>query len=355
MEPDIFPRDARRRAHPLIHRLLIAATLILATAGPTAAADVITLDNGDRVSGDFQSWKGGKITIKTGYSKDLSLPVARIAGFATDGPVTLKLQGGGYISGVLRSPYRGAVTVSGPRGAQTGAITLADVVEAYPGTEVPRGFKWRGNVNLGASLRTGNANTKSLHIDGEVVGRATDDRISIRGNFNREIDDGSRTEDDFRLIGQHDHFVEKKTYFYSNAKLERDTLADLQLRTTIGTGIGWQIYESDRMNLSVEGGPAYVDENLVMAEDEHFIAGRWAVNFDHKIWNDTWVFFHRHEGTIAFQSPTSVFINSSTGVRVPLSQHLTLTAQADVDWDSDPPGDAGRSDTTWLLTVGYRW
>jgi hypothetical protein len=80
---------------------------------------------------------------------------------------------------------------------------------------------------------------------------------------------------------KYDHFFTKKWYGYSNATAEQDEFKDLDLRATLGVGAGYQFIESDPTNLSLEGGLSYVNENYIIAEDNSFAAGRWALNFDH--------------------------------------------------------------------------
>jgi putative salt-induced outer membrane protein YdiY len=61
---------------------------------------------------------------------------------------------------------------------------------------------------------------------------------------------------------------------------EHDQFADLDLRSTVGTGPGYQFFESEALNLSVSAGPAWVDEDFDEAEDEDYAAGQWLFSYD---------------------------------------------------------------------------
>ncbi len=61
---------------------------------------------------------------------------------------------------------------------------------------------------------------------------------------------------------------------------EKNDFKDLSLRSTIGTGAGYQFYESELTNLFLEAGLGYVNNDYITAVDSDTIAGRWAVSFD---------------------------------------------------------------------------
>ena len=187
---------------------------------------------------------------------------------------------------------------------------------------------WSGNLNIGAAVHSGNTDSKSFHIDASTVARAEKDRIRARAEFNRETDSGLRTEDNFTVAAQHDRFVSgQKLFFYTSGKLENDDIAQLDLRTTLSTGLGYQFIESERTNLSVEAGPAFIMEQFANSPNEESIAGRWAVIADHYVWKRRLQMFHRHEGTVDVENSDDILIDSSTGLRVFVQDGLNMTLQ----------------------------
>lgn len=332
--------------------IFVYAVLLL-SAGPLAA-DTLTLRNGDRLTGEVVLLKDGVLSFRTGYADLLKIAAGEIAGLETDGLVTVRYDGGGYSTGRLSSAKDGTVTVAGARGGSP-RVAVEDISEIHPGSEIPRGFRWSGRANFGATQRSGNTDTRSVHVDAAIRGRAEKDRLRLEGSMNKEFDRSKRTQDDFSLFAQHDRFVSKALYLYTNVKFAGDDLQDLNLRTSIGTGAGWQVVESKRTNLSLEAGPTYVNENFETGTDRDYVAGRWAVIFDRYVWEEIAQFFHKHEGTVDLEQAGNVLIDSSTGVRFPLSDGFNFTIQADVDWDSEPEPGVSSTDKTYLLTAGYSW
>lgn len=344
-----------RNSNPMTGRPRTWLLCILVAVVPgLASADTLILRNGDRVTGEIADFRDGALHFKTEYAGSLTIPARNILALATDRLVTLRYTSGGYTTGILVASPEGTVRLQGSSGTQTRPIRFREISRIYPGTDVRRGLDWSGSANIGATERSGNTDNRSWHVDSTIEGRGEEDRVRLEGEFNREITEEATTQDNFLISAQHDHFATRRTYFYTNAKLEQDQLQNLALRTTVGTGAGHQVIETARTKLSVEAGPAYIHEDLETGTDRGFVAGRWAVNFEYRPW-DFATLFHRHDGKVEIDNAGNTFIDSTTGVRFPLSDGFMLIARADIDWDSEPPPEATSMDKTFLLTVGYHW
>lgn len=87
---------------------------------------------------------------------------------------------------------------------------------------------------------------------------------------------GLETESNWIAYMKYDHFVTRKWYAYTNADFQNDKFKDIQLRSTLGIGTGYQFIESEKTNLSLEGGLTYVQTDFIVAPDDDYPAGRWA-------------------------------------------------------------------------------
>ncbi len=133
------------------------------------------------------------------------------------------------------------------------------------------------------------------------------------------------------------------------ADFQKDKFSDLNLRASLGGGLGYQFWETDVKNLRFEAGPAYVLEDFIEGEDRNFAAARWAVFFDYWLMPEHLQFFHDHEGLLSFDDVGDILVRSHTGFRVPVWGGLNLTAQIDVDYDTEPT--AGTEDTDiWAIS-----
>jgi len=204
--------------------------------------------------------------------------------------------------------------------------------------------------------------------------RGRDDKVKFGGQYNY-ADDSSTDKvtnqketklsaRNWQLFGQYGHYFTDKWYAYANGLFTNDRFQDIKLRSVFGAGVGYQFFETEDLNLSLEAGPAYenvdyYDYSLDCSafnpcdplEDKSGMAGRWALNYDQFIFNRTVQLFHFHEGVYS----TGVFIRSGTGFHVPIWNGLQFTNQVQVDYNSDPAPGRESVDTRYLFSAGYGW
>ena len=235
-------------------------------------------------------------------------------------------------------------------------IPIAKLRYINPSADVSgEGVKVVGHINAGYSSSSGNTDTKKLYLDTEVVARTLQNRYTLGAHATRSEDSGVETESNWLGYMKYDHFLTKKWYASANGNFENDKFKDIRLRSTLGLGTGYQFLESPRANLSLEGGLNYVDTDFYAGVDDDYPAARWAVKFDHLLFNTQLQFFHAHEVYVGLDNVSKTFLRSQTGLRVPLYKNLNATAQYNVDWDNNPTAGRVKTDKTALLTLGYSW
>ncbi|MEA3230479.1 MAG: DUF481 domain-containing protein, partial [Thermodesulfobacteriota bacterium] len=116
---------------------------------------------------------------------------------------------------------------------------------------------------MGIIQESGNSDTDNTRIDADFVARTEKSRFGIGGEFNREKSDEITTVNNWKAYCNYDYFISQKWFWYALSLFEHDDFKDLDLRSTLGTGIGYQVFESDLLNLSFSAGPAYIDENFI--------------------------------------------------------------------------------------------
>jgi putative salt-induced outer membrane protein YdiY len=163
-----------------------------------------------------------------------------------------------------------------------------------------------------------------------------------------------KVKENWNSLVKYDHFVSERWFWFNSASFESDDFKDLDLRSAIAAGIGYQFFESDDRILSVEFGPSYIDENFIEAEDDQFFGSRWAVNYEQRLWNGLWL-YHTQEGLLGLESTDDLTIRARTGLRMNVTERIIARVQTAVDWDRSPPPDSDSTDLQHTLTVGYRF
>lgn len=333
------------------------AALVAWTLSCAALADTVTLRNGDRITGKVVRKENENLVFKTPYAGDIKIRWLDIAGLRTDEPVQVMLNDETSLSATFTpAETPGQVTLKAGDIIRTAPIDLDKIAYINPSPEISgKGVRFTGRVNIGLTATSGNSETENLYVDAEMVARTKTNRYTVGATAQRSSEDGNETADRTTLYSKYDHFLTEKRYLYTNASFVQDEFKDLNLRSVLGAGVGHQFFESKRTNLSLEGGLTFVNEDFINADDDQYLAARWALNYDRYFFKDRLQFFHKHEGLQSLENSEDLLIRSETGVRVPLTENLNTSVQVNAEWDNSPPPGTEDTDLTYLLNVGYNW
>ncbi len=338
-----------------LHALTAAFALPFAFA-QASHADTLITKAGDRLSGSVVDLQGDVLTFETSYAGKIPVKWSEVASLETTGTAKFKLRDGTVMQAQAKAAAESTVVLRSGEMITTAPIALTDVAYINPPPEVTgEGLSMSGRVNLGFSANRGNTDNNQLMYDVEGVARGIDNRITIGAMGEQKDENGAETARNNRAYLKYDHFYHKRWYGYANTSFEEDRFRDLNLRATIGVGTGYQFVESELRNLSLEGGVTYVNEDFDIGEDEGFAAGRWALRYDQFLFGTTTQFFHVHEGLVSVEEPKDFLWQSQTGLRFPLVTNLNATIQYNIDYDNEPSGDAKKTDSAYIMSVGYEW
>jgi len=334
----------------------IAGGLLLAVSG-TAFADRVQLANGDIVSGNLIEKTIDSVVIKTVYAGEIKIKRSKVVSITTDGPHRVLLHDGQQVDGMLVIDEKGELLLQTPDQSTpvVGGLDAIASITAIPSDEPPQ-YKWRGNVTVAGEVKTGNTQTDKFNADARTVAEKKGiDRYTFSAGLIREESENSLTTEQYRLGGKYDRFFMKQWYGYVGAAFEQDKFKDIDLRSIVSAGSGYQFYDEDELRVALEGGLSYTDENYVIEEDSSYAGFNWGFNWEQTFFDKHLNFFHRHRGNQGFDESDNLIINANTGVRIPIASGISATAQYDLDWDRSPPDDAESTDHTYSFGVGYDW
>ena len=83
------------------------------------------------------------------------------------------------------------------------------------------------------------------------------------------------------------------------------------------------------MNLNLDAGILYVDENFDVAPDYDYRALGWMFSFDRFLVPDRVQFYHRDNGLLDVSDSDNLTINSWTGFRFPLYRGIVASTEAE--------------------------
>ncbi len=326
---------------------------ILLLAIEPVLADQVNLKNGDRLTGKFISMQEGKLIFDTSYAGKITIQWSEVINIITDTPVNVMLPDGSLLKGILTPVEKGKMQLQTEKIEEAVYLDLTNITSIY--IKAPPAVKFNVRVNVGINVSKGNTDTETYHFDGEAVARTKKNRYTVGGAFNAEYTDKDKTADNSLGYMKYDHFLTKKLYLNTNASFEKDRFKDLNLRTTIGLGLGYQFFETELTNLSTEAGLAYINEDFDEADDDSYPSGRWAINFDRYLFDKFVQFFHNQSGFVSLEDSSDIFLRTRTGFRFPFYRGFNLTMQYDFDWDNLVPPDRDEVDQRYILSLGYQY
>jgi putative salt-induced outer membrane protein YdiY len=254
---------------------------------------------------------------------------------------------------VLEATEDGRHTLVLEKDKESVPVALADIKKLTPQKAESDKLELQISANIGLKYETGNTEKETYHIDGRLVARKRQQRLTFGVEYDNEYNNNKQTKNKMLASAKYDYFFRYPWYAYGKTSYEFDEFKDLNLKLDIGPGLGYQFYESELMNLSLEAGPSFVRQDFKSEPRRNYFAGRGAINFDRWFFNKIFQYFLFGEGFANPNDEDDRFVRVRTGLRFPLGWGFRLTTQYNLDWDSNPPDGIDATDQKVLFTMGY--
>jgi len=236
------------------------------------------------------------------------------------------------------------------------ATALAAAVHA-PGA-APTDPKWTGSITAGAMLSSGNSEMRNANATADAEYKRTKDRITLGflWNFAEDKSTGSWNITDRKTTARakYDYFLTEKTYALAQTSAESDLAADLDLRTTLGVGLGRQILDDEEWKFGAEGGLSLINENYGSSPNDSYLAARGAYN---ATWNlsKMWQFGQMLEVFPSLENIDDFNAHVDTRAKASLTESMFGQVQWLYDFDNTPATGHDRVDNRLVLTVGWKF
>jgi len=313
-------------------------------------ADEIILENGDRITGTVLKVEGEILILTTDYCEPIKIKKDKIKRIMTKEPVDVYLDSGEILKGMLSSNEDGSITVEPTEAREATVIDWGKVSAINPSPVKPP--KLKGNVAVGANMQSGNTKHTSASVGAKAVRKTEQDRVSLNFLHNYAQEDGEMTTRNTYGSLKYDYFFVKSLYGYAGVELLNDTFRDLNLRTVVGPGIGYQIWDDQIKSLLFEIGVSFFSEDRKENEDDNWITGRLGSSFSLQIIkgivlsNDI-IVYPSLEDTGEYQLRNEASLTSSLGAK------WALKFTNIFEHDSDPPEGVKNNDLYWIMALQY--
>jgi putative salt-induced outer membrane protein YdiY len=329
--------------------------LLMCTAA-SAYADELLMKDGSRLLGKVVKKENGTLEFETAFAGVIKVQWAEVSELSVDEPVTIMLENEETTrAAIIRNTEQATLLETAPD-EPASSIEPGQLAFINPAPwRMGKGVRWTGRVNLDLKSQRGNTDKDEFDADAQTELRRKQDRFTLQAQFEKDKDDGTVTDENWTLLNKYDYFLSKKWYWGGVLLLEHDKFADLDLRTSVGPHIGYQFFESTAMNLNVDTGILYVDENFDEAEDNDYWSFGWLFNFDRFLVPERVQFYHRHNGLLDVSDSDNLTVNTWTGFRFPLYMGIVASTEAEIEYDGGAPGNVDKTDKTYRVKLGYQW
>jgi len=337
--------------------LIVLACLVLLVQ--ISQGDEIRLKNGDRISGKIQHLVDGKLSFKADAAGPVTVDLSDIQTLSSDDPIEVNLKDKTGFMQKVSSAEPGRFAIEGSESMKAQEFAVADIVSINPPVKpIP---KWTGDIAVGITSTHGNTKTEMISANANFSKRTEKDRTTASTDYAKGEQEDPDTgedvtiEDWWRAKGKYDYFFSKKMYGYIDGRYEKDAIAELDRRTIIGLGAGYQWIESDDMNFSTEFGLASLYEKYDNQTDSNSeITLQLGYNFDKKLRKNI-KFVRDLTYYPSIDKVSDYYLTTTAGVRADFSETFFLTAKAIMNYDATPAIGAHKTDVKYFLGLGYRF
>lgn len=257
-------RHRSRRVH------LAAAFLVIAldvSFSPVLFAqpktDVVTLANGDRITGEVKRLDRGRLEFSTDDAGTLYLEWDKLVSVMATRIVEVVTGDGRRFLGSLERADRRMLAVSSPGG--TTALSMAEVTIIRP---IGASFwsKLDGSVEAGFTY-TRSSGVAQLNVNSDTVYQkpASKARLTASLTVTQTEDDPGR-DDRGSLEASYLHYPWRRWFITGAGRFERNESLGLALRSQLGAAIGPRLINSNRAQMTCGAGLAVNDERGVDVE-----------------------------------------------------------------------------------------
>jgi hypothetical protein len=189
-----------------------------------AFADELVFNNGDKLTGTVVQLAGGKVTFKSAVAGEVTIE----AGHARIGERDFVL---GDIRGIN-----------------------------------PPQARWGGKASLGLSVISTTNHNDRIDFLLSLARTGAKDRIAIDSAYFFARTDGDTTTNNWFINGDYNFARRGRIYVFANGRLEQDRIQDLDLRSILGSGLGYIASERPDFSFRGEGGLAVAPSPAASSE-----------------------------------------------------------------------------------------
>jgi len=345
-------------------------TLLVLFVGLTgnSFADVVTLKNGDRVTGTLETVKGGTLKLKSDILGELTIPMDKVATYSVEKPVAVIIKGQEPVEGNLELTPSGDWQVKAKGQEQTFKAATVDTIMPEDEYEklivaAPKPWQaWKGSINVGEGLQQGDQQTNTFTGTINAIRERPDAPVfqrHFRTNFGLATLLSHATENDSTVTSRtlsanlrQDYLFTPTDFFFGLAQADHVSTQGIYLRQTYGGGFGKDVVSRPHTTFSLIGGVTYQQQKFFNGELDQAAYGlvgeKLGEQFNKRMRLDNTFNFYPN-----FSQGGEYRFDTTTTFSIKISTHFSLNASVIDLYLSNPPVGSKTNNVTFSTGLGY--
>ncbi|MBL4769774.1 MAG: DUF481 domain-containing protein [Planctomycetes bacterium] len=215
---------------------------------------------------------------------------------------------------------------------------------------------WKGKVTVSLSSTDGNASEKGAYADLKMAKELENgNRLSVSAFWTfRQSKAAGITQRTSSLETKYDVAINDASYYYGIATAESKLESDLDLRWSVGVGLGHTVVEKEDYKASVEIGVSHVDESYTInnADDDSYVSGRFGYDV---VWDYSDKLKFENNASLLFSLDDTDDTSSRMVTAATYKMTASMLAQAGWiwEWDNTPASGSGKDDNLYTISLGW--
>lgn len=323
-------------------------------------AGQIELTNGDRLMGSLVRIQGDYVIWKSENFGEQQIPKLKVKNLVGSKP--LKINGNKTPCILEGMENENLVYYCGLRSRMNRTSLLSIKVMTPFDDFVADKFIHAGQVGVWGAYVRGNEVRDEWNLQAELSMRRGEWRHTFKGEYAEASWQHSPPSLKWNARYTLDWFFRERWFWFNNLSLGAEEQRALEHYVSLGSGTGYQFWESSATAFALKGGLSYFDEQYSVpasAEDsfdpsDTFAAAYLATDFRYRLpWGVG--FFHNNEIIQSFDEGDNWHLKTATGLSAMLISKIYSELKLDYNVDNLPqPGKKAR-DTRMSVGVSYKW
>lgn len=336
-------------------QLVFSLSLLPLFASFQVSADRLYFTDGESITGALVGVDGGKVSWTSAILGDLAVELAHVEYIETGDRYDLKTTGR-ELSNCWMYLQSGQQLLHCDEGVESLANWKLVVSAGVTATEPGPLLELKGGVRVALEDSSGNTDITKYDVETRTELRYVETRHTIALRYQEESAQSETTRNYWRGSYQYDQFLGEQWFSTGNAFYEEDKFRQLDRRTSVGLGLGYQFLDTNYFSLTAKGTLNYVDERFTTGLTRYAPAFLWNLNFSWLLREGGASFFHRHVMMQAFDQGDDFEVSTTTGLRYPINGKLSSVLQLEYDYDNLPAeNELEKVDRKWSLGLIYDW